>query len=105
MWETFDATQPEEKRRVSHGTAFITRLADTDRYFLFTETGDLMLAKMTAEKFESLGRFHVLKPTSEAFGRAVVWSHPAYANRTAYVRNDQEIVAVDLADSGTESDK
>jgi len=27
----------------------------------------------------------------------VVWSHPAYANQTAYIRNDKEIVAVDLA--------
>jgi outer membrane protein assembly factor BamB len=96
LWETFEPTQPEEERRVSHGTAFITRLGDSDRYLLFTETGDLMLAKMTAEKFESLGRFHVVEPTSEAFGRAVVWSHPAYANRTAYIRNDKEIVAVDL---------
>ena len=34
---------------------------------------------------------------SKAFGRKVVWSHPAFANRSVYVRNDHEIVCVSLA--------
>ncbi len=97
LWETFEATQPKEKRRVGHGTAFLTRIGDSNRYIIMSETGDLMLANLTPEKFESLGRFHVLEPTGESFGRSVVWSHPAYANRTAYVRNDKEIVAVDIS--------
>ena len=62
-----------------------------------SETGDLQVAELTANGYKDLGRFHVLEPTSECFGRSVVWSHPAYANRTAYVRNDKEVVAVDLA--------
>ena len=97
LWTTFDATQPKEKRRVVHGTAFVTRLGDSQRYLIMSETGDLLVAKMTREKYEPLGRFHVLEPTGESFGRSVVWSHPAYANKTAYIRNDKEIVAVDLA--------
>jgi outer membrane protein assembly factor BamB len=97
LWETFEPTRLGEKRKLSHGTAFLTRIGDTDRYFLMSELGDLLMGRLTKEKFESLGRFHVLEPTSEAFGRDVVWSYPAYANRTAYVRNDKEIVAVDLA--------
>lgn len=97
IWSTFEPIRPDEKRMLKHGTAFVTRIGETDRYFLFGETGDLMMARMTREKFESLGRFHVLEPTESAFGRSVVWSHPAYANRTAYFRNDQELVAVDLS--------
>ncbi|MEM9410504.1 MAG: pyrrolo-quinoline quinone, partial [Planctomycetota bacterium] len=62
-----------------------------------SETGDLLISELTREKYQPHGRFHVLEPTGEAFGRSVVWSHPAYANRTAYIRNDKEIVAVDLA--------
>jgi hypothetical protein len=27
----------------------------------------------------------------------VVWVHPAFANRRVYVRNDREMVCVDLA--------
>lgn len=96
LWQTFEATRPEETRRLSHGTAFLTRIGDTDRYLIFSEVGDLLIASLTPSGFESHGRFHVLEPTGEAFGRDVVWSHPAYAGRTGYFRNDQEIVAVDL---------
>jgi hypothetical protein len=28
--------------------------------------------------------------------RDVVWSHPAFANRCIYLRNDQEIVCISL---------
>jgi len=97
LWTTFEATKPDEKRFVRHGTAFITRIGDSDRYFLMSETGDLIMARLSKKGFEDLGRFHVLEPTAECFGRSVVWSHPAYANRTAYIRNDKEIVAVDLS--------
>jgi outer membrane protein assembly factor BamB len=97
LWETFDATKPGETRFIRHGTAFITRIGDTDRYLLMSETGDLLISRLTENGFEDLGRFHVVEPTSECFGRPVVWSHPAYAGRTAYVRNDKEVVAVDLA--------
>lgn len=96
-WQTFQPTKPDEERFVKHGTAFLTRLGDSSRYFLFSETGDLIIADMTAAAYEEKGRFHVVDPSAEAFGRPVVWSHPAYAQRTAFVRNDKELVAVDLA--------
>ena len=97
LWKTFAATKPDEKRFIKHGTAFLTQVGKSDRYFIFSETGDLQMAKLTRSGYQDLGRFHVLEPTSECFGRRVVWSHPAYANQTAYLRNDQEIVAVSLA--------
>lgn len=96
LWQTFEPTRPEETRKVNHGTGFVTRIGDTDRYFIMNEVGDLVMAKMTRQGYESLGRFHVLEPTGEAFGRSVVWSHPAYAEKTLFARNDEEIVAVDL---------
>jgi len=99
LWQTFEGTRPGEERKVNHGTGFVTRIGDTDTYFIMNEVGDLVMAKMTREKFESLGRFHVLEPTGEAFGRDVVWSHPAYAQKTMFARNDKEIVAVDLAEA------
>lgn len=97
LWETFEATKPGEKRFIKHGTAFVTRIGETDRYFLMSETGDLQMARLTEKAYEDLGRFHVVEPTAECFGRSVVWSHPAYANRMAYIRNDNEVVAVDLS--------
>ncbi|NNE00194.1 MAG: PQQ-like beta-propeller repeat protein [Pirellulaceae bacterium] len=97
LWETFAATKPDEKRFIKHGTAFVTRVGDSDRYLLMSENGDLIMARLTKSGYEEKGRFHAIEPTNESFGRPVVWSHPAYADRTAYIRNDKEIVAVDLS--------
>ncbi len=97
FWQTFAATRPGERRFIKHGTAFITRIGLSDRYFLMSENGDLIMARLTRRGYEELGRMRVVEPTNEAFGRDVVWSHPAYANRTAYIRNDKEIVAIDLS--------
>jgi outer membrane protein assembly factor BamB len=94
LWESFEPTTGGE-RRASHGTVFLTK--NGDRYFLFSETGDLIIARLTKEGYQETSRAHILEPTHEAFGRSVVWSHPAYANRCAYVRNDKEIVCVSLA--------
>ena len=94
LWQTFAPTTGGS-RRASHGTAFIVRHGE--RYFLFSETGDLILARLSPQGYEEISRFHVLEPTSEAFGRSVVWSHPAFANRSLYARNDRELVCVSLA--------
>jgi outer membrane protein assembly factor BamB len=96
LWTSFLPTKPDEKRRLNHGTAFVTRLGDSDDYLLMSENGDLIHAKLTASGYEEHWRFHVLEPTGEAFGRDVVWSHPAYADGVAYIRNDKELVAVQL---------
>jgi hypothetical protein len=39
----------------------------------------------------------LLEATNTDPGRAVVWSHPAFANRSIYARNDKELVCVSLA--------
>ena len=46
---------------------------------------------------EEIDRANILQPTNIMCGRPVVWSHPAFANRSAYARNDKEIVCVSLA--------
>jgi outer membrane protein assembly factor BamB len=94
LWETFEPTSGGD-RRASHGTAFIVRHGD--RFFLFSETGDLILANLSKEGYQEISRFHVLDPTNECFGRDVVWSHPAFANKSVYARNDKELVCVSLA--------
>jgi hypothetical protein len=68
-----------------------------DRYFIFGENGDLVIAKLTPEKYEEVSRAKLLETTNEAFGRPVVWSHPAFANKCVYARNDKEIVCYSLA--------
>ncbi|TWU07882.1 PQQ-binding-like beta-propeller repeat protein [Stieleria varia] len=99
LWHNWLPVRPDNQRRLSAGNAFITRHAPSGRYLLFGETGLLTLAEMTAEGFRSLGQMQVVEPTQTAFGRKVIWSHPAYARQTAFIRNDKELVAVDLSSS------
>ena len=96
LWSTNAPTSGTE-RRERQATAFLVK--HQERFFLFSETGDLILARLTREGYEELGRFHVLEPTGECFGRAVVWNHPAFAEQCMFVRNDEELVCVDLADA------
>ena len=76
-------------------TAFIIRQGE--RYWLFNEAGDLVIARLTRSGYEELDRAHVIEPTNNAFGRKVVWSMPAFANRRIYLRNDEEIICLDVA--------
>jgi len=97
LWETGAPTLAA--RRGRHGTAFIVRQGeDGDRFWLFAETGDLILARLTPAAYEELGRIHLLDPTGECFGREVVWSHPAFAGGAVFARNDRELVCVPLAE-------
>ncbi len=93
----FSGGGPLPGRLQGCGTAFITR--HNDRFFLFTETGDLVIASLSPEGYRELDRCHLIDPSNTAFGRDVVWSPPAYADRSVFVRNDQEIVRVSLAAS------
>ncbi len=97
LWKTYEPVRPENKRPLKTGTCFVTRHEPSGRYLLFGETGLFTIATMNADGFQSHGQMKVLEPTQTCRGRKVVWSHPAYANQTAYVRNDIELVAVDLS--------
>jgi outer membrane protein assembly factor BamB len=77
------------------GTIFFVR--NEDRYFLFTDQGELVLARLTPAGYEETGRAKLLKPSQTARGRDVVWSHPAFANKCMVARNDREIICVELA--------
>ena len=97
-WETMEPTIAEEFRQGGrHGTVYLTQHAPSGNFWLVNEGGDLILAKLSKEKYQELGRQHVLEPTNEAFGRPVVWSGPAFAEKAVFMRNDKELVKVDLS--------
>lgn len=75
--------------------AFIVPHGDGERIFLFNESGEMIIARLSPKGYEELDRAKLLEPTNRyAAGRTVVWSHPALANQTVFARNDKEIVAV-----------
>jgi outer membrane protein assembly factor BamB len=89
----------ETKRQLRHGTAFLIRYKETDFYYIFSENGDLIFAELTVEGYTEIGRQNILEPTNFTGGRKVVWSHPAFAEKPMFVRNDKKLVAVDLDQS------
>jgi outer membrane protein assembly factor BamB len=92
VWETFDATGG---KKADCATAFL--VPQGDRYVIFNDQGDLILAKLSPKGYRQIDRAHILEPVQAARGREVVWSHPAFARRCVFVRNDKEIVCVSLA--------
>lgn len=99
LWSTFRPVFGEEKDEDfaggASGTVFLTK--NGGRYFGFAETGDLIVAKLSPKGYEEVSRAKLLAPTGAAFGRKVVWSHPAYANKCVFARNDKELVCASLA--------
>lgn len=93
LWETFEPTSGG--RGAGHATAFLTR--NGDRWFLFNEQGDLIIAKLTRGGYDEIARTHLIEPTGEAFGRSVVWTAPAFADQCVFVRNDQELACFSLS--------
>ncbi|MCY2989993.1 MAG: PQQ-like beta-propeller repeat protein [Planctomycetota bacterium] len=94
LWTTYAATTNGD-RGVHSACAFLVKHGN--RFFLANEQGDLIIARLTPEKYQELGRAHILKPTGVAFGRSVWWSHPAFAQRCVFARNDKELVCISLA--------
>lgn len=92
LWET---TEVIGKRPAGSETAFIVK--QQDRFWLFNELGELIICKLSPDGYEEIDRARVIDQTNTAFGRDVVWSMPAFANRCAYIRNDKEIICVDLS--------
>lgn len=93
LWQTTEPTMRGGTGR--YGTVFLTR--NNDRYVLFNELGELILATLSPKGYVEHGRARVIEPTNSVFGRTLLWTAPAFAQRRAFVRSDQELVCVDLA--------
>ena len=95
VWETQEVTR--EKAR--NASAHIVR--NGDRYWILNDRGELIVARFSPSGYQEISRAKLIRPTSAPGGRrelgAVVWSHPAFANRHVIARNDEEILSVSLA--------
>lgn len=85
----------DESRGAIEGATFVTK--NGDRFFIFGENGDLVIARLSPEKYHEVSRTKLLDPVGVGLGRKVVWSHPAYAEKCVFARNDKEIVCASLA--------
>jgi outer membrane protein assembly factor BamB len=68
-----------------------------DDTFLFTDEGNLILARLTPAGYREVSRVHLVEPTSILGSRKLAWVPPVYANRCIFARNDKELVCASLA--------
>ena len=98
IWESQAVTR--ERARWAQG--LIVRHGD--RLFINNDRGELIIVKPSPDGYQEISRTHLLAPTSPPGNRRelvhVNWSHPAYANRHIYARNDEEITCASLAADG-----
>ncbi|MEZ6097113.1 MAG: PQQ-binding-like beta-propeller repeat protein [Pirellulaceae bacterium] len=92
VWESMETAT--NGRPNNSTTGFIVKCED--HYYIMTEQGELLIAKLSPEKFDLLDRAKILEPTTQTSNRRVVWSHPAFAQKCMFARNDKEIVCVSL---------
>ncbi len=99
VWSELTATGAGKKPE-RWANAFL--VPNGDRFVIFNEKGELILADLTPKGYAEVSRHKILEPTGPLMGfgtgRKVVWSHPAFAGKCVFARNDKEIVCVSLAE-------
>jgi outer membrane protein assembly factor BamB len=98
VWTTLQPTSGGSEPRERWSTVFM--VPHDDAAFLWNDHGELVLARLKPAGYQEISRSRILEPdmpSAGSGGRKVVWSHPAFANRCFYARNNREIVCVSLA--------
>ena len=93
LWSTFSPSEGE--RPSSWANVFTIRQGN--RYFLANDYGELIIAVLSPAGYREISRAKLIDPTHQVGGRTLVWSHPAFANHSVYLRNDREIRCYSLA--------
>ena len=92
-WESLEAV-PKARWATIH---FVK---NGDKVWLFNEKGELIIAKLSPEGYQEISRAKLIKPTKRQLPSrrgGVTWSHPAFANKHVFARNDEELVCASLA--------
>ncbi len=90
LWGTTNVTEPKFG-------ASIHLTPNGDVTFLFTDEGNLIIARLAPDGYHELSRVHLLKPTSDLMKRKLAWVPPVYVNRCIFARNDEELICASLA--------
>jgi len=71
-----------------------------DKYWMFNEKGELIIGKLSPSGFTEIDRAKIIEPTRDQLPSrrgGVTWSHPAFADKHIFVRNDNELRCIDLS--------
>lgn len=89
LWSTLAATGEDR-----WWNAFLIR--HEDRFFIHNEQGELIIARLTPDGYEEVSRAQLIRPTRPVRRRMTIWSHPAFAMKSVFARNDGELIRVSL---------
>ena len=94
IWESLEAV-PKAR------WANIHLVEKGENIWMFNERGELIISKLSPEGFEEISRAKIIEPTEGQLDQrgGVCWSHPAFAYKHIYVRNDEELICVNLSAS------
>ena len=69
------------------------------RVWMFNELGELIIGELSPTGFDEISRAKLIEPTRGQLprGKGVCWSHPAYAYKHIFARNDDHLVCASLA--------
>ena len=99
LWSTTEPTLAEDVRArprlPRYGTAQLVYQEVNDQFWIFGEMGDLFIAELSPEGYRQVSRAHVLAPTNSSGSREVLWTHPAFAMQSVFLRNDEELIRID----------
>jgi outer membrane protein assembly factor BamB len=91
VWENLTAGP-----NVRWGTIHMVR--NGNKMWMFNELGELIIGKLSPTGFEEISRAKLIEPTTDMDQRTepICWSHPAFAGKHVFARNDKELVCANL---------
>lgn len=92
VWESLEPT-PKSRWSTIH------MVRNGSRMWMFNERGELVIAELSPTGYKEISRAKLIAPTRVQLAQrgGVCWSHPAYAHRHVFARNDEELVCASLA--------
>ena len=92
VWEDLTAT-PKSRWSTIH---FVQ---NGDITWMFNERGQVIVSRLSPEGFDEISRADLLDPTIKQLKQrgGVCWSHPAFADKKIFARNDKELVCASLS--------
>ncbi len=69
-----------------------------ERTWMFNERGQLLITELSPSGYKEISRSQLIEPTRGQLGQrgGVCWSHPAFAYKHVFARNDESLVAASL---------
>jgi hypothetical protein len=92
LWESLDIV-PQGRWATAH------LVRNAERIWIFTERGELIIARFSPAGYEEISRAKLIEPTTGQLNQrgGVCWAPPAFAGKCVYVRNDEELICADLS--------